>query len=289
MKKLNPITSPFAYLFLAATLLSPVAIAATSSCPTTVGTQVSLSTINPETNGMSGGGTISTGGCIATDETFGNFGISGFTGVTTVPTLSGVDLHTNTANPGQEFITNMSAAEADPQGGIPPTATGDFTLFTQFGTSQPVVNPGINNLILELVNVNIPGAVNGFFARIIMTISVCENPTGLNGAGNNGSLATFTACTSLGGTFASTSVAFTNATTNADTGNLFLDLTLPDTIKSIAVDNTISLRTVDQSTTSFGGLDEFFESPEPGSWLLVGSALTGLCLLALRKRRTKLL
>jgi hypothetical protein len=244
-----------------------------------------MSTINSESNGMSGGSTISTGGCIATDETFGNFGISGpglgGEGITTV----GAEMTpTNTA---QELYTGMNLDESGNA-----SLTDNLTFVTQFGTTDPVVNPGVMEVVLELPDSFIgPESSGGATSSIGLTIGVCENATSDGLAGNNGSLSTFTgtngsACATYGGTYESVSATFTNTTSSTEEADLFLSLSLPSTIEVLTVDDTITLTGgYSSGTASYPAVLDYFEAPEPSTFALLGSALSGICLARFHRRK----
>lgn len=257
-------------------LASAPVLAATSSCPTSIGDNT-LSAINAESNGMSGGSTISTGGCIATDETFGNFGSSG-DAITATTSIDAVMVPTNVA---QEFegLTSLGVTGDG-------TDTGNLTFVTQFGTTQPAVNPGVTQVVFELENVTIAAETTSGTSSIGLTLGVCENPTNDGGVGNNGSLASFTACTSLGGTYESVSETFSNPTSSAEVSiNLFVALTVPDTIKLLTVDDTITITSESESGSSYNGIYDYFEASEPSTFLLFGTALAGVGLLRFLRRK----
>jgi hypothetical protein len=277
---------------LALALMSvPLAFGTSSNCPAGP-TGSTLTSINGQTNGLTaGGGTVSTSGCGATDETFGNFApVSGFatTGGSTAFSLASDGFVTaNTVANNLSITTGVSDAAAG--FGTTSSDAGDLVYLTQFGTSagtKPSVN-GTNVIEVTLTGVTLDRVIGTDDASVTVKIGVCVGATSAPTAaftGTNG-----TACATLGGTYESASTTITNTSTitniTAATENFFL--ALPSTTSVLAVDNTITLVSNSRGAASFTGFQEDFETPEPSTFIMLGSALAGLGLLRLRNRRKK--
>jgi hypothetical protein len=264
-------------VFVLATM--PLAFGTNSNCPSATGTN--LTTINSEASGMTSS-TISTTGCGAVDETFGNFIISGFTGVSTAPTLSNTNGWATASNFAQDLNSDM-AASLPTSGFTLTTSTGDLVFLTQFGTgASPTVNASLAGIVLTLTGVDLPdnnsGATND--SSIAVTIGICENATSAPSA-------TFADCTALGGTYASSTATITNTSgsTNISGATETFVLALPSTIMDLAVDDTVVLTSNRVGPTSFSGFEEEFDAPEPSTFVLLGAALAVVGLLRLRPRR----
>jgi hypothetical protein len=260
----------------------PMAFGTNSNCPTS-GTPATLATVNTDANGMSSGGaTVSTTGCGATDETFGNFFVSGFSATGGDTTFTTATDSFATANAVANLYTvsggvSLAAAGFDTTA----TETGNFALLTQFGTLtgvKPVTNDSVDRIELTLTGVDLPGQqFGGNTSSIEVTILACVGTT-------TAPAATFTACTT--GTAETITLTASNATGTAITGATenFI-LTLPTATSVISVDDTIKLTSNNNGAASFTGFDEDFESPEPSTFVLLGTALAAVGLLRFRARR----
>ncbi len=269
---------------LALTLMSvPLAFGTSANCPAGP-TGSTLATINAAANGLTtGGGTVSTTGCGATDETFGNFSVSGFAttgGSTAFSTASDGFVTANTV--ANDFSITTGVSDRIATVGTR-TDTGDLVYLTQFGTSagtKPSVN-GTDVIEVTLTGVALDRVSGGNDASVTVTIGVCVGAS-------SAPVAAFTTCTALGGTYESSSTTITNTTaTNITGGTLNFYLALPSTTSVLAVDNTISLVSNTNGAASFTGFQEDFETPEPSTFIMLGSALAGLGLFRLRNRRRK--
>lgn len=269
-------------------LSSSAAWAATLNCPTVTGTTVA--TVNAGTNGMGGGTTVSQGGCFAIDETFGNIGLSGAAIPATVDTI----MSANAAPVGQSIDFNGSWNVA-----ANTSASGSDIYLTQFGTSSPATNSLIQQVVITFSGVNIPVATSALpsgESSIQLAIGVCENPANNNGAGAHGGMASFTSATCTGtvagdlvgtgfvsNTFTITNTSLVTAITN---GTFSFGIELSKPVSVLALDNVITLSSVNPgSGITFSDFQESFDSPEPATFVLLGSALLVIALLQYRRRK----
>src|SRR5580692_4137930 len=166
-----------AFAFLAPSLT----FGGSSSCPTTSGTELTLGTIDTLSpgNGLTGG--LSTGGCSATDQTFGNFGVSGFSTPTTPPSLTNTDAYTtpDLTSDAQDLTTNLkeSLPAASMWSGSSST-TGNVTLLSQFGSAGGplTTDTTVNEVAVTVSGINLDKAQGANDASIQVTVYVCENP-----------------------------------------------------------------------------------------------------------------
>jgi hypothetical protein len=263
----------------------PMAFGTSANCPT--GTGTTMTAINALANGLTTGGTtVSTTGCGATDQTFGNFFESGFTatgGSTTFTT--GTDGFVTSNAVANLFTVGGGVSDAAGTFDNNRTDTGNFAFLTQFGTAsgvKPVANNGVDTVELTLTGVSIPddAEVAGNAqpeASIKVTILACVGTT-------TAPAATFTTCPN--GTAETITDTITNtSTTAALTGTLNFFLGIPAGSSVVSVDDTIVLNSNFNGAASFTGFDQDFESPEPSTFILLGSALVLIGLLHLRARR----
>jgi hypothetical protein len=268
----------------AALLYAPLAFGSGTACPSATGTTVG--TINTEANGMGGGSTISTGGCNAGDQTFGNIGVTLGPGVTG-GTLDAVST-ANVAPTGQTFTFTGAWTVA---AGLGATGSGGDTYLTQFGSGPaPTTDGSIEDILVTLSGINLPADILNK-ASIQATIGVCEAPQSTGGAGNGNGLAGFasTACTnpsSSAGTFGGTAYISSTATlsnnslfTPITNGTLTFFISIPTSVSIFAIDTTFVLTSNATGAASFSQFTEDFESPEPSAFILLGTALAGLALL----------
>jgi hypothetical protein len=267
-------------------LWSSAAWAATLNCPTATGTTVA--TVNAGTNGMGGGATVSQGGCFAIDQTFGNIGFSGAAIPATVDTI----MTANSAPVGQsvDFTGTWSVAANS-------SASGNDIYLTQFGSTFPVTNSLIQEVVITFSGVNIPVATSALpsgDSSIQLAIGICENPANNNGAGAHNGMGSFTSATCTGniagdlvGTgFVSNTFTITNTSqvTAISNGTFTFGIALSEPVDVLALDNAITLTSVNAGGgVSFSGFQESFDSPEPATFFLLGSALLTIILLRCRR------
>lgn len=279
-----------AFAFLAPSLM----FGATSNCPTT-SPGTALGTLNTDANGFTGVGTLSNAGCSATDQTFGNFGISGFSGATTVPTISNTAGYTapDASSDAQNLITNLTASAPTAATGTTASESGDLTLLTQFGSSSPVNDPTVSAVDVTVSGVDLPKTQGSNDASIVVTVYVCEDPSSLNGTSNTGSIAAFSSCSGShqpNGTLVTGTATLTNThttTTGGQTVTVAVDF--GEVVDIAAVDVNIDLTSNDNNPVSFSGVSLDFDppTPEPSPFVLLGSALLGLCVLGARRRKAQ--
>jgi hypothetical protein len=264
-------------------LLSVTSLSAvTLNCPTATGTHVN--TLLAGSNGMTAATGVSSGGCLATDQTFGNFGVvASGTAMTTVPTGANVDAFT-TSNPVAQDIT-FNGITFSESATFNNTGTVNITDWTQFGSgTAPATNAAVQEVSFVFTGVNLPAEIAGHDSSLTLAVTICENPTTVPGGNNNTALATFTTCAGTGGTLVTQTFTVTNATGTAIT-NATETFNVPlISVKDIAIDATISLLDND-AATSFTGFSEDFLSPEPSTFILFGTALAAIGLLRFRARR----
>jgi hypothetical protein len=265
---------------------SSAAWAATLNCPTVTGTTVA--TINAAINGMGGGATISQGGCFAVDETFGNIGLSGAAIPATLDTI----MTANAAPVGQsvDFTGAWNVAANT-------SASGSDVYLTQFGTGSPVTNSLIKQVVITFSGVNIPVATSALPSGdsfIQLAIGVCENPGNDSSASTHGGMAPFTStiCTTnsagnLAGTgYVSNTFTITNTSqvTAITNGTFSFGIQLSESVDILAIDNAITLTSVNPGGgITFSDFQESFDSPEPATFILLGSALLAMTLLRVRR------
>lgn len=269
----------------------------TNNCPTTAGTEKSLSSLNLESNGFS---TLSTGGCLATDETFGNFGISGFTGGTTVPSLTNTSGYTtpDASSDAQNLVTNMAASLPLVQTGTG-SSSGDLTLLTQFGSpgGPPANNTSVNAVDVVVSGINLSRAQASNYASIQVTVDVCEDTSTLNGVSGTGSIGAFSSSPCSGGsnkpngTLVTMTGTITNSSSLNQTGDtITVVVPLSESVNIAAIDVNVELTSNDQGAASFSGLALDFAdpvTPEPSTFVLMGSALAGLGFYVTRRNKAQ--
>jgi hypothetical protein len=273
---------------------------AASSCPTTSGTEVELGSINTLSpgNGFTGG--LSTGGCAATDESFGNFGVSGFTGVTTLPTTTNADGYTtpDPTSDASDVITNLKASLPSSGWSNSLSSSGNLTFLAQFGTpgGAPATDNSVNEVAVTISGITLDKAQAANDASIQVTVYICEDPGSLNGVSNTGSVSAFSGCNgSTGsqkptGTLVSNSATLTNTTGSNQTGDT-LTVLVPIAVAMdiAAIDVNIGLTSNNVGAASFSGVSVDFAdpSPEPSTFVLMGSALAGLGIFAARRKKAQ--
>jgi hypothetical protein len=265
-------------------LSSSAAWAATTNCSTVT----TVATVNAGTNGFGGGATVSQGGCFAVDETFGNIGLSG----AAIPGTLNTFISTNAAPVGQSIDFNAAWNVA-----ANTSVSGSDVYLTQFGTSNPITNSLIQQVVITFSGVNIPVATSSSSSGdsfIQLAIGVCENPKNDNGAGAHGGLGTFTGavCTNQfagglqGSAFDSNTFTITNTSqvTPITNGTFSFGIELSGPVSVLAIDNAITLTSVNGgSGITFSDFTESFDSPEPATFVLLGSALLVIALLRVRR------
>jgi hypothetical protein len=268
-------------------LSSSAAWAATLNCPTVSGT--TSATVNNGTNGFGGGTTVSQGGCFAVDETFGNFGLSG--AAISSGTLDTI-MSANAAPVGQSVDLNGTFSVAASS-----SAVSTVTYVTQFGTSFPATNSLIQQIVITLSGVNIPVATSSNSSgdsSIQLAIGVCENPANDDGAPEHGGISSFTGTTCTGTTagdlvgtgYVSNTFTITNTSqiTPISNGTFSFGIELSEPVSVLALDNLLTLTSVNgASGITFSDFTESFDSPEPATFVLLGSALLVIALLRYRR------
>ncbi len=245
-----------------------------------------LAAINAQTNGFSTG---VTSGCGAVNQTFGNFNVSNSPsgGASTYAWMSQNSTSTNLfftglagtdANPGTRDNTNGYTVNGT--NGTTGTNDAEIQYLTQFGTGTAKSVTTDSVLLVTINGVTMNTNAN---SSIVVTINLCGNATSAGTA----TIANQADCTALGGSsggFSSATHTFTTASNLTGTGTLQFAFVLPSGFSSFAVDTDITLNARGTgSTTSFISFEESFESPEPSTFILLGSALAGVAWL--RRRR----
>jgi len=283
-----------AFAFLAPSLM----FGANTSCPgLSPGDELgNINNYSPG-NGFSGG--LSTGGCFATDQTFGNFGISGFSGATPAPTLSNTDGYTtaDATSDAQDLITNLSANTPAAPTGETESKSGDLTLLTQFGPSggPPATDSTVNGVLVTVSDITLSAAIGTTHdTSVAVTVYVCENPTSNLAGSNTGSIMPFGtsgACSGAGGTLVQNTFDLINTGGLEKNETVTVAVNLGEAVDAAAVDVNIDLTSDHNSTNlvSFSGvsLDFTTTTPEPAPFVLVGSALVGLGLIGARRRKAQ--
>ncbi len=263
-------------------LSSSAAWAATTNCSTVA----TVAAVNAGTNGFGGGATISQGGCFAVDETFGNIGISG-----AVPGTLDTIFSANTAPVGQSMDLNGAWNVA-----ANTSANGSDVYLTQFGPGPPAINSLIQQVVITFSGVNIPVATSALPSGdsfIQLAVGVCENPGNDGTASTHGGMASFTStiCTTnsagnLAGTgYVSNTFTITNTSqvTPITNGTFSFGIQLSEPVDILALDNAITLTSVNPGGgITFSDFTESFDSPEPATFVLLGSALLVIALLRYR-------
>lgn len=275
-------------ILILSTLLGGFAFATSSNCPTATGT--TLTTINGDTNGMTtGGGTISTSGCGATDQTFGNFTVTA-TGFSTNPAVGTTDGYVSTLSPPPEtfdFTTTAATTIDAVTSGETATATEDVAFLTQLGTgANPSKVTADEELGFTVDNISLAGShtFSGttYDTSITITIYVCEGAT----SAPTGSFTTCTGVGNPGGTLVTSTVTVTNTGTGTDTISslpIYVALT-SGTYSDYAVNDVISITNNRTGSSSFQDYSDEFTTPEPSSFLLLGTALGILGFFVLRRK-----
>lgn len=287
MKKINTLAGPSLALWTAivALPLASTAFGAFDSCP---GTAASLNTINTE-NGGSGAG------CEATNLLFNNYTVGGTAGTGgTLPTVSNLDMTGSTVGPP---ITVTYAPTAT--GGWTAPA-GDTTYSSQFDGLVTIEGAGdFSSVSLDPGTLDLTGR-SGTEASITVTENFCLGGTSTPASGgaltcstpDSGSISIKYTATGTTGSTHSTAytctlggVTVTAGCTGADpTLTLTGSFTTLTTQTIVAIDNTHTAST--QGLASL--IEDFGEvngTPEPSTFVLLGSALVGFGFL--RARRSK--
>jgi hypothetical protein len=252
-----------------------------NTAPVASSTNDNLTAINGLANGMSSGGaTISTTGCGLINQTFGNFNMTNFTGATPASTYTfmgtsntgvaeALTISTVAQSSGGDnsnaFVTAFSASTVE-------TLTTDFEYLTQLGTgTHPVGNASVQFLEITLNGIQMTNdsdtgsaATTGNF--IMVSVNVCENPTVAPGADFSSSCPTGTHLTTLTSKIVDTGANFTAQDET-------VSFALPSNVPVLAIDTSIELSAAISQTTSFGSVEESFDSPEPPTFVLLGTAL----------------
>lgn len=237
-------------------------------------------------NGMTAAASpfASSNGCGDVNQTFGNFFVNGFTSLAgtyadTSNSITGVAkaITFQTAIPGTSDTTNDFTSGAG-------SVSGDIVYLTQFGTgaSPSLASPSIEYLVVELTGVNLPSLDSSQDpASIALSITACENVTAAM-------MSNFTTCSS--GTLVQLGVVTfsNNSGINITNGIETAILALGTSFSNINVNTQITLTANNNGAASFMGLTESFDSPEPSTFILIGTALAGIGILRFRKRERQL-
>jgi len=260
----------------AVAILAPeLAFGITNNCGTNPAGEEAMTTINAQSNGLSGA--VSSSGCGSVDEAFSNFVLSGFESNTTGNTDA---YSTANAFPEGQTLTTTLANDVPTATGDTSTNTGNLVYLAQFGTSSVATNSQIKDVVVNISDIDLPGFYDHFGtdydASIDLTVYVCENATAAPAAA-------FTTCAT--GTLATQTLTLTNTTATASSG-LTLSVTVPlgVTISDAAIDVDITSISNHDGAASFTGLSIETEAPEPASIVLVGSSLLFLGFLRLRRK-----
>jgi hypothetical protein len=235
-------------------------------------------------------GVNATSGCTAIDLTFSNFSIaSAGTNENTLPSLDGTYMFlspsgTTQTNPDTVTFADLQGTGLGADNKVNDGADNYKVQATSFTTTQSYdvtdsTGPGIEAIVLTVFGVTIQAGATGS-----IMLDICQQGTGAHTP--NGAVTTGPECdTAVGGTGG----VFQHVTLTLSTAaSLTAELFPTGHSGYVDVTQVISLTGATGATNETGFLtfsDQFQESPEPSTFLLMGSALAGVVALHLRKRK----
>jgi hypothetical protein len=275
---------------------STIAIAAPAACPTSVaslsrtfsGTGAPSWTVNvpgsSTTNNLANLTTAGTTGCFATDLTFSAFAVSSTdTGTldTPAPTTAGTYLAQN-PNPDTLLFSTLQGsglgadgAQDDGTDNTKVDTTETLATTVSYGVSDSV-GTGLFGVELTINGITVQTGGSGSF-----TIDSCSKGATVI----TGNITTAGQCTTAGGNVFSTSGPITLMQGQTQSVSLSFGATHPTFVDLTEVFN-LACTSCGTTETGFLSFDnDFFESPEPSTFALFGTALAAIGAIALCRRK----
>jgi hypothetical protein len=275
-------------------VVTSVALASLNSCVTSTANQTLSNTGTQDQNGYvvavpnATGDPLSTVnnangtglGCTTTDLTFSNFVVAGAAGLNPAATTATTYLAATSAT-NLEFATINQNTTADTTNNFISSSGGDAY------TDNILNSVSVSGAKVYGIDISVSGYEVTNTGALTFTLYVCNGGTATGTA--------FTTCTGTGnpgGTLISATYSIPVNTLNSGTVVLPFDISIPagttafymDT--AIGIDGSGTVSSNGNTNTFLGDYNETFElSPEPSTFILLGSALAGLGALRLRKSR----